>query len=239
VQHRLLPLMNVEEGLQRILKKTMPTTKREKPVREPVQQRSIQKKNRILRAARKLINEIGYNELTTHKIAHRADVSVGTVYSYFRNKRDIFLEITRLLLDDFFQHHKRSFAESMHNACSLEEAIELVARRYKEEFEKEKRLHKEISIQSYLDEEFQKLYLTNYTPVHLILDKVTEEYPDLIEIEDYEATSFLILHTAGAVIHYLVLFGSESSEEVIIKEITKMMYRYISKKSATGTDRVF
>lgn len=203
-----------------------------KPVRQPVQKRSIDKRNRILQAARTIINESGYNELTTHKVAELAGVSVGTIYSYFRNKREIFLEIARIVLDEIYWYHRHSFEKSIQEACSLEEAIELVIKRYKQEFDKEKILHKELSIQSYLDEEFRSLYLTNYGPTRFIMDRLMAEYPDEVNIADYDTTVFLLLHTAGSVIHYLSLFGAGISEEVVLRDLTRMMYRFIAKPPA-------
>ncbi|MFL0251296.1 TetR/AcrR family transcriptional regulator [Clostridium neuense] len=64
----------------------------DKEVREPKQKRSIEKKERILSAAQNLFMEKGYFDMTTVEIAKAAGLSTGTVYAYFKDKKDILLE---------------------------------------------------------------------------------------------------------------------------------------------------
>lgn len=61
-------------------------------VREPVQKRSIEKKERIIKYGFDLICQKGYHNTNTAEIAKAAGVSTGIVYQYFNNKRDIFLQ---------------------------------------------------------------------------------------------------------------------------------------------------
>lgn len=60
-------------------------------VREPRQSRSIEKKKKIVQAGFELFCEKGYHNTNTAEIAKRAGVSTGTVYSYFKDKKSIFL----------------------------------------------------------------------------------------------------------------------------------------------------
>lgn len=59
--------------------------------REPQQKRSIEKKNRIIEVGFRLMCENGYQKTTTADIAKAAGVSTGIIYSYFTDKRDIFI----------------------------------------------------------------------------------------------------------------------------------------------------
>lgn len=59
-------------------------------IREPKQQRSIEKRNRIIEAGFQLFCEKGYHNTNTAEIAKLAGVSTGIVYSYFKDKKDIF-----------------------------------------------------------------------------------------------------------------------------------------------------
>src|SRR4051794_36265775 len=61
--------------------------------RVPQQARSRQKRDAILTAASRLFEERGYEATTTDDIAAAAEVSIGTLYSYFRNKRQVFLTL--------------------------------------------------------------------------------------------------------------------------------------------------
>ncbi|MFD0062250.1 TetR/AcrR family transcriptional regulator [Streptomyces sp. NPDC056690] len=55
--------------------------------RAPVQQRSAERLSRILDACAELLDEGGYEELSTRAVAVRAGVPIGSVYRFFGNKR--------------------------------------------------------------------------------------------------------------------------------------------------------
>ena len=61
--------------------------------RLPRQARSRAKRDAILVAGAQLFAERGYDATTTNDIAAAAGVSIGTVYGYFRDKRQIFLSL--------------------------------------------------------------------------------------------------------------------------------------------------
>lgn len=71
-------------------------------IREPKQARSIEKKNKIIDAGYALFAEEGYFNTNTAEIAKRAGVSTGIVYGYFRDKRDILLEVLDIYVDNVF-----------------------------------------------------------------------------------------------------------------------------------------
>ena len=61
-------------------------------IREPIQKRSIEKKQNIIKYGFELICEKGYHNTNTAEIAKAAGVSTGIIYQYFNDKRDIFLQ---------------------------------------------------------------------------------------------------------------------------------------------------
>ena len=71
-------------------------------VRTPKQQRSIDKKNRIIEAGYKLFAQKGYYSTNTAEIAKEAGVSTGIVYGYFRDKRDILIEVLDIYVKKVF-----------------------------------------------------------------------------------------------------------------------------------------
>lgn len=74
----------------------------EAEIREPVQKRSIETKDKIIQAGFDLICNDGYYNTNTSKIAKKAGVSTGIVYQYFKDKRDIFLAGLDRYADDIF-----------------------------------------------------------------------------------------------------------------------------------------
>jgi AcrR family transcriptional regulator len=52
-----------------------------------VQRRSAERLTRILDACADLLDEVGYDDLSTRAVAQRAGVPIGSVYRFFGNKR--------------------------------------------------------------------------------------------------------------------------------------------------------
>ncbi|WMJ77183.1 MULTISPECIES: TetR/AcrR family transcriptional regulator [unclassified Sedimentibacter] len=72
-----------------------------KEIRKPIQKRSIEKMNKISDAGFELFCEKGYHGTNTIEIAKRANVSTGALYSYFRDKRDIYITAFEQYLNSF------------------------------------------------------------------------------------------------------------------------------------------
>jgi len=70
------------------------------PRKTPVQARSTASVEAILEATIQVLLCVGQEELTTTKVAHRAGVSVGTLYQYFPNKKALLQEVLTRHLDE-------------------------------------------------------------------------------------------------------------------------------------------
>lgn len=80
-----------------------------KIVRVPKQERSIEKKNKIIEAGYKLFSEVGYYGTNTAEIAKKAEVSTGIVYGYFRDKRDILICVLETYINRVFDPFLKMF----------------------------------------------------------------------------------------------------------------------------------
>jgi AcrR family transcriptional regulator len=69
--------------------------------RQPVQQRSAKRVEQMLDASAALIDELGYDALTTTLIAKRAGVAVGSLYQFFPDKRAVVQALTQRNLERF------------------------------------------------------------------------------------------------------------------------------------------
>jgi len=71
--------------------------------RQPIQRRSRERVRLILSAAAQLLDEGGYDALTTSTVAERAGVSVGSIYQFFSNVEAIVTELVREWVQNFDQ----------------------------------------------------------------------------------------------------------------------------------------
>jgi len=81
----------------------MASGRRLTPRRDPQQQRSKDRIQIILEVTARLMDEVGFDDLTTILIAREAGISVGTLYHYFPNKHSILRAIARNWLDHWDQ----------------------------------------------------------------------------------------------------------------------------------------
>ena len=67
--------------------------------------------NRILEAAAELFREAGYEGAKIEAIAAEAEVSIGTIYNYYRNKGDLLVAIVSMEVNEVLNAGRRVIAE--------------------------------------------------------------------------------------------------------------------------------
>lgn len=126
-------------------------------IREPKQQRAIDKKDRIIEAGFELICENGYYNTNTAEIAKKADVSTGIVYQYFKDKHDILMEaIEKYGEDIFFPMLKISYKEI--NITNFNETIRNMIENYVSNHKVSKIAHEEIMAMVHSDKDIADYY---------------------------------------------------------------------------------
>jgi AcrR family transcriptional regulator len=78
--------------------------------RVPVQGRSVARVKRMLDACAQLVDEVGYEALTTTLLAERAGVAIGSVYQFFPDKRAIVQALTLRSMEAYLERLSRRFA---------------------------------------------------------------------------------------------------------------------------------
>jgi AcrR family transcriptional regulator len=122
-----------------------------KKVREPKQQRSIEKRRKIIEAGFQLFCEKGYPNTNTAEIAKCAGVSTGIVYNYFEDKKDIFIAA--------FNYYAESISTPMlEQLSSLEMPLDLpklirqIIEMFKSSHNITKSAHEEMQAMAHTDE---------------------------------------------------------------------------------------
>ncbi|MFE5671441.1 TetR family transcriptional regulator [Agromyces sp. NPDC056523] len=79
---------------------------------EPTQRRSSQRLDALLDAAAEIVDELGFERLTTQMVAERAGASIGTVYRYFPDR----VAVLHALRERGVRRYRERLAESMERA---------------------------------------------------------------------------------------------------------------------------
>lgn len=62
---------------------------------------ALQRKAEILEAAEEVFSEHGYHAASMEEVARRAEFSVGTLYNFFKNKEEMYIEMLHRRVDEF------------------------------------------------------------------------------------------------------------------------------------------
>ena len=124
----------------------------ENDVREPIQKRSIEKKEKIIESGFELICEKGYYNTNTAEIAKNAGVSTGIVYQYFKDKHDILIEALKKYADNIFYPMLNIPAKEF-NKNNLDEIIRKMINRFIQNHKLSQSAHEEIMAMAHSDRE--------------------------------------------------------------------------------------
>ncbi len=93
-------------------------------MKHPQQKRAQETRDRILDAAEMLFDEKGYTKTSMNALAQKADVSVGGLYEWFKNKEQVLTAVAERHVDDAGAHILARLAQS--GALDLKTRIEIV-----------------------------------------------------------------------------------------------------------------
>lgn len=95
---------------------------------EPVQARSTARLTRLLDAAAEVIDEIGFERLTTAMVAERAGASIGTVYRYFPDRIAVLQSLSARSTAEFIDEVGAVVRDKSHSdwAAAFDASLELL-----------------------------------------------------------------------------------------------------------------
>ena len=127
-------------------------------IREPIQKRSIEKKEKIIKYGFDLICEKGYYNTNTAEIAKAAGVSTGIVYSYFNDKHDILLEGLKRYANGIFYPSINFINDIDITEKNLDEIIRKTISQFIKNHKLSQTAHEEIVSMTHLDKDVAKFF---------------------------------------------------------------------------------
>ncbi len=192
--------------------------------RAPVQRRSAERLARILDACAGLLDEVGYDDLSTRAVAERAGVPIGSVYRFFGNKRQ--------MADALAQRNLERFTES-------------VTERLSATGDRGWRHATDVVLDTYLDMKrtapgFSLVDFGNQIPVgarraepnHRVADRLAGLLSGYLgraaDDEDLRRTFLVAVETADALVDLAFRVAPEGDEKVI-GELRAMLRAYLAR----------
>lgn len=154
-------------------------------IREPIQKRSIEKKEKIIKYGFDLICEKGYYNTNTAEIAKAAGVSTGIVYSYFNDKHDILLEGLKRYANSIFYPSIDFIYDITITENNLSDIVRKVILQFIKNHKISQSAHEEITAMTHSDNEVAEFFheneieMTNVTVE--LFKKNGFNYTDIVE----------------------------------------------------------
>jgi AcrR family transcriptional regulator len=89
----------------------------------PKQKRGKQKVEAVLKTAAKLFADVGYDATTTRHIGEHANVPIGTIYQFFRNKKEILITLAEYYGERIDAQYDKMIKKGIKN-CSKDEFVD-------------------------------------------------------------------------------------------------------------------
>ncbi len=130
-------------------------------VRMPTQQRSIEKRKKIIKYGFELMCNEGFHNVNSKDIAKYAGVSTGIIYQYFNDKREIFIEGVKIYSNNITFPMLDVLSDIKLDKNNLEEVIRKIINEFVKNHTMSKKAHEELMAMSHLDKDVRKIFTDN------------------------------------------------------------------------------
>ncbi|GGH30076.1 TetR/AcrR family transcriptional regulator [Paenibacillus segetis] len=199
----------------------------ESTTRKPIQDRSIKTREAIVQAAMKLFSEAGYHRTNTKQIAAAANVSTGSFYSYFTDKREVFMEALKLYchqftrqLDSLLQEMDFSNADKL---TGIKQLIDCLVRSHDVYIG----FHSELTAMYEMDSEVRSLIDTQMAANRENAKKYLYTWKDELKVGDLDAASIVVFEALDRLVDMMVFYNKGLDLEKIKAETADMIYVYL------------
>lgn len=191
--------------------------------RAPVQRRSAERLTRILDACADLLDEVGYDDLSTRAVAQRAGVPIGSVYRFFGNKRQMADALAQRNLERFTEGVTARLGKSRGGGWRT--AMDAVL----DEYLAMKRTAPGFSLVDFGNQIPVGSRVAE--PNHRVADRLTDllsGHLDREPDEDLRRTFLIAVETADTLVHLAFRVAPEGDER-IIEEAREMLRAYLAR----------
>jgi AcrR family transcriptional regulator len=189
-----------------------------------VQRRSAERLTRILDACADLLDEVGYDALSTRAVAQRAGVPIGSVYRFFGNKRAMADALAQRNLERYTERVTERLKEAG-DGDGWRAAVDAVL----DEYIAMKRTAPGFSLVDFGNQ--IPIGSGHAEPNRRVADRLTDllsgylaREPD----EDLRRTFLVAVETADALVHLAFRVAPEGDEQVI-GETREMLRAYLAR----------
>lgn len=201
----------------------------EDKIRTPQQERSIRTKEAIIRAAMRLFSDKGFHQTNTKEIAAAAGVSTGSFYSYFVDKRTVFIDVLHMYGEELLARIDASMSEINFETIGRAELILHLVDTLLLSHKAFIGYHKDLSVMYHSDEVIKQLMDAQYETGRLRTLKYLQMGQDELKTEDVEAASIIVFESVSAIVDVISFSPQRIAVDRLKSELVNMLINYLYK----------
>ena len=198
-------------------------------MRKPVQQRGEETRGKILAAAKEIFSEKGYHNTNTKEIARHAGVATGSIYMYFPDKKEIFMEVFRSIYreirESVIDHNLQKLFAADNPLDIITVMIDTLSRAHKIS----PLFHREVIIMVYTDPDIRRINDEEEKQILNLVTGLLLKHKNKLRVQHIDAAVKVIHKAAEETIHSMNIFGSDIDEGKILSELKDMISTYLIK----------
>ncbi|NDV22356.1 TetR/AcrR family transcriptional regulator [Desulfovibrio sp. JC022] len=198
--------------------------------RAPVQKRSKEKKRRIIVAGMKLFSEKGFHRTGVTELAGEAKVSVGSFYSYFKDKKDLLNQVSEAYTASITKGVYGNFAQNAPYAKSTREITTYIIETAKQAHTLSTELHREMLALKNRESHMARLDRSIVTALQDGVAEILTNCEKTVRINDITLGARLVSGAIEETMHRCFLEAGEPDMNKAFIELTDMCHMYLFKK---------
>jgi AcrR family transcriptional regulator len=207
-------------------------TRSRNKARIPVQKRSIETKEKIMNAAWTLFGEKGYFKTTSHDLAQRAGVAIGSFYGYFNNKKEVAIELIRNFYSETLEKalcniHKEVGKNVKQNSDNGRKLVRSLIQSLREAHDINPLIHRDVTALILTDEDVNKINKEEEKKIIAFLVNLLEQYKQFIRVNDIEAAATMLFWISTEMIHRIMNDKEEDKAERLLRELEHIICSYL------------
>ncbi|WP_019913359.1 TetR/AcrR family transcriptional regulator [Paenibacillus sp. HW567] len=198
-------------------------------IRTPRQDRSIKTKEAIVHAAMKLFSDKGFHQTNTKQIAAAAGVSTGSFYSYFADKRAVFIDVLHVYGEQLLARIDASMSEFDFKTLDPAELISHLVDSLLLSHKDFVGYQNDLTMMYHSDEEIKQLMDAQYEVGRRRTLQYLQMGQDELKTEDLEAASIIVFESMSTIVDVISFSPQRISTERLKSELVNMIINYLYK----------
>lgn len=198
-------------------------------VRVPQQKRSEETRRKILDAGLILFERDGYHATSSKKIAREAGVSVGSFYSYFKDKKHLVLEIIEDKISMLLERSQRINDSPELRKVDERDLVRMMVFQARDLHVASPEFNREMHILCYTDEDVCQFMQEKNRRIDEAVIQLLRARKGCLRIHDLEAASHVVRGAIESFVHELLYFENPDEElvERQVEALVDMVHTYL------------